>query len=176
MRIIKLPNILSHGSAYLRVEKLRSENHASRCLLPWHGNYGYDRTKGDWQVLPLREGGCETCHSTDLTCHSRDADKPHVGLLCSKDHLSSLSDSGNRWNALCIVWTLSNSIMITLLWRSHWEAGWRELSGRRCYLKGKLCIAASLLPCLCFALIRPLSLPLSLSLSFFFFSLFYLIK
>lgn len=28
-------------------------------------------------------------HSMDLACRSRDADKPRVGLLCSKDHLSS---------------------------------------------------------------------------------------
>lgn len=29
---IKLPNILSYESAYLCVEKLKNENHGSRCI------------------------------------------------------------------------------------------------------------------------------------------------
>lgn len=55
-------------------------------------------------MLPLQGGGWETvCHSMDLTCPGKDADKPHVVLLCSKDHLSSPSDSGNRENSFCIL-------------------------------------------------------------------------
>lgn len=56
---------------------------------------------------PSREAaGKPVCHSMDLTCPRRDAVKPHVVLPCSKDHLSSPSDSGNRWNSFCIVWIL----------------------------------------------------------------------
>lgn len=52
-------------------------------------------------VLPSgEEAGKPERHSMDLTCPGKDADKPHVVLLCSKDHLSSPSDSGNRGNSL----------------------------------------------------------------------------
>lgn len=87
------------------------------------------QNKGWLACCPSREvAGKPVRHSMDQTCPGKDADKPHVVLLCSKDHLSAPSNSGNRGNSLCILWPL-HSTTIMPLWSSSWEAGWFPEAG-----------------------------------------------
>lgn len=164
---IKLPNILSHGSAYPFVEETERQPRRGTdvdvyCIPVCRVNVRRElklllRIKDDF-------GGCRPCKEVaesgvqmsfrglDVSA-TRNIKKPHVMSLRSNDHLSSPSDSGNRWNSFCIAWVIF--ITIILLWSCHWELRLARSVSRYAFSRRKAmhrCFVVWF--CLDFALVR----------------------